>query len=118
MTAVTVNSPRSAMSRVGVLAACLLAGTLGVAHAAAPAADIPSVVVSYGDLDLSSTDGVRTLYKRISLAAQEVCPSVNSMEAKQVAFARHCRKDAIEHAVAQIHSAQLVALSTEHAKRG
>jgi UrcA family protein len=118
MNAVTVNSNRSTLGRAAALAACLLAGTLGVAQAAPAPSDVPTVVVSYNDLDLASAAGVSTLYKRISLAARDVCPSEGVMQLTQVAHARACRQAAIERAVAQVHNSQLAALSAEHAKRG
>lgn len=117
MTAATVNSNRSTIARVAVLAASLLAGSLGVVHAA-PAQALPQVVVSYGDLDLSSSDGVRELYKRISAAATEVCPYPNARELGQAMVNRSCRDAAIARAVADVKSPQLVALRAEHVKRG
>jgi UrcA family protein len=117
MTAATVNSNRSTIGRVAVLAASLLAGSLGVAHAA-PAQDLPRVVVSYGDLDLSSGDGVRELYKRISAAASEVCPYPNARELGQAMVNRSCRDAAISRAVSEVKSPQLVALRAEHVRRG
>lgn len=124
MTAVTVNSKRSALSRITVLAGCLLAGTLAVAQAgtaqdtAASLQQVPSMVVSYRDLDLSSTKGVKTLYSRIVFAAHQVCPSESGVQLSQVAAARACREAAIERAVEQVHNAQLAALSAEHVKHG
>ncbi|HEY6926525.1 MAG TPA: UrcA family protein [Steroidobacteraceae bacterium] len=124
MTAATVNSNRRAIGRpmglsgrVAVLAISLLVGSLGVAHAA-PAQQLPQVVVSYGDLDLSSSDGVRELYQRIASAAREVCPYANAREIGQVALNRSCRNEAISRAVRDVRSPQLVALRAEHAKRG
>jgi UrcA family protein len=124
MTAATVNSNRNTRGwpmglpgRVAVLAVSLLAGSLGVAHAA-PAQDGPQVVVSYSDLDLSSGDGVRELYQRISAAAREVCPYANAREIGQVALNRSCRNAAINRAIRDVHSPQLVALRAEHEKRG
>jgi len=124
MTAATVNSNRSAFGwpmglagRAAVLAAGLLAGSLGVAHAAPPQ-DLPRVVVSYGDLDLSSGEGVSELYKRISTAAREVCPYPNARELGQVIVNRSCRNAAISRAVGEVKSPQLVALRAEHVKRG
>ncbi len=117
MTAATVNSNRSTMARVAVLAVSLLAGSLGVAHAA-PAQDLPQVVVSYNDLDLSSSDGVRELYKRIASAAREVCPYPDAREIGQVALNRSCRNAAISRAVRDVKSPQLVALRAQHVKHG
>jgi len=113
----TMGRPRGLAGRVAVLAACLLAGPLGVAQAA-PARDVPQVVVSYGDLDLSSSDGVRELYRRIAAAAGEVCPYADARELGQVAVNRACRNAAISRAVRQVNSPQLVALRAEHVKHG
>jgi UrcA family protein len=124
MTAATVNSLRSTIGRrlglpgrVAVLAVSLLAGSLGVAQAA-PAQQTPQVVVSYGDLDLSSSDGVRELYKRIASAAREVCPYAGAREVGQVALNHACRNAAISRAVRDVNSPQLVALRAELVKRG
>jgi UrcA family protein len=118
MTAAPINSKRSTtIGRIALLAACLLAGSLGVAQAA-PVQDLPQVVVSYGDLDLSSSDGVRELYKRISKAASEVCPYPYAREVGKLAVNHACRNSAISHAVRQINSPQLVALRAEHVKHG
>jgi len=124
MTAATLNSNRSTSGRrmglpgrVAVLAVSLLAGSLGVAHAA-PAQDAPQVVVSYGDLDLSSSEGARELYKRIAFAAGEVCPYANAREIGQIALNRSCRNAAISRAVRDVNSPKLVALRAEHVKRG
>ena len=124
MTAATVNSnrrtpgrPMGLPGRVAVLAVSLLAGSLGVAHAA-PAQDVPHVVVSYGDLDLSSSEGVRELYQRIASAATRVCPYADSRELAQTMVYRSCRDAAISRAVREVKSPQLAALRAEHTKRG
>lgn len=124
MTPATVNSNRSTLGRrigltgrVAVLAFSLLGGSLGVAYAA-PAQDLPQVVVSYGDLDLSSSEGVRELYKRIDFAARQVCPYADARELGQVALNRSCRNAAISRAVRDVKSPQLVALRAEHVKHG
>ncbi len=45
----------------------------GTASAAAPSGDPPRVIVSFGDLNLSSPDGAAKLYGRIASAADAVC---------------------------------------------
>lgn len=124
MSAATVNSNRSTIGwplgrpgRVAALAISLLAGSLGVAYAA-PAQDLPQVVVSYGDLDLSSSEGVHKLYERIASAASQVCPYPNARELGQAMVNRSCRDAAISRAVREVKSPQLVALRAEHVKRG
>ncbi len=124
MTSATVNSNRRTIgwpmglpARVAVLAFSLLAGSLGVAHAA-PAQDLPQVVVSYDDLDLSSSEGAHELYRRIASAAREVCPYADAREIGQLALNRSCRNAAISRAVRDINSPQLVALRAQHVKHG
>jgi UrcA family protein len=110
MTAATVTASRTNKGRIAVLAACVLAGSLGVAQAAAPLDDVPTVVVRYGDLDLSTQEGVQTLYKRISSAARQVCPSADPRSLRRFDDGRACRAAAIARAVSDVHSSQLAAL--------
>ena len=118
MTCATFESNRNKTGRIAMLAGCLLAGSLGVAQAATPAGEVPKVIVSYSDLDLSTTEGARTLYKRISIAAQEVCPFQDTVELSRKAKNHACREAAIERAVSSVNSTQLAAVRSEHVKRG
>jgi UrcA family protein len=125
MTAATVNTNRSTLGRprglpgrVAVLAACLLAGALGVAHAAAPAAGVPQVAVPYGDLNLASEDGARELYQRIAKAADQVCPYPYGRTYAEVRANSICREAAIARAVREVNNPQLVAVRAEHVKHG
>ncbi|MGH8210465.1 MAG: UrcA family protein [Steroidobacteraceae bacterium] len=118
MTVVTFNSTLTLLGRAAVLAGLLLTGSLGVAQAAAPADDVPSVVVAYGDLDLSTAAGARTLYRRIAIAATQVCPFDGSRDLARLAYNHACRRDAIARAVRDINSPQLAALVAKRAPRG
>jgi UrcA family protein len=118
MTSATFESNRNRTGRIAMLVGCLLAGSLGVAQAATPADEVPKVVVSYSDLDLSTTEGARTLYTRISRAAQQVCPFQDAFEPARVVKNHACREAAIERAVSAVNSTQLAAVRTEHVKRG
>jgi UrcA family protein len=118
MTFVTFQSTLNKTARIAMLLGCVLAGSLGVAQAAAPADDVPTVVVSYSDLDLSTTDGANTLYKRISDAAHKVCPFEDSVHPLQVAQNNSCRSAAIARAVGTVNNAKLAAVWTQHANRG
>jgi UrcA family protein len=114
----TVKSNRAVIGRIAVLVGCLLAGSVGAAQAATSEDAVPTVVVSYGDLDLSTTDGTSALYQRISVAARQVCQGEFSRAVSQVGKARACREAAIERAVNAVNNPQLVAMRTEHVKRG
>ena len=114
----TCHSNRNKTGRIAVLVGCLLAGSLGVAQAATPANDVPKVVVSYSDLDLTTIAGAQTLYTRISAAAHKVCPFEDAVQPLQVAQNTACRQAAIERAVSSVNSTQLATVWTEHTKRG
>lgn len=118
MASQTSNPARITPVRLAVLAAGVLVGPLGVAHAAAPAQEAPTLVVSYGDLNLASADGARALYHRIAAAARQVCPFPDSRNLQQVSAAEGCRAAAIERAVRDINNPQLVAFQAEHVNRG
>ena len=118
MTFVTFQSTLNKTARIAMLLGCVLAGSLGVAQAAAPADDVPTVVVSYSDLDLSTTDGANTLYKRISDAAHKVCPFEDSVHPLEVALNNSCRSAAIARAVGKVNNAKLATVWNEHVNRG
>ena len=66
-----LNTLRRATATLTALSACLLAVS-NAAHAAQPAAGVPSVTVNYADLNLASEEGANALYWRIASAAREV----------------------------------------------
>jgi UrcA family protein len=118
MTRAPFESNRNKTGRIAMLVGCLLAGSLGVAQAATPADEVPKVVVSYSDLDLSTPEGARVLYQRISVAARQVCPFQDAVEPSRMAKYHACREAAIERAVNSVNNAQLAAVRTERVKRG
>ena len=96
------------------LAAALLAG-LAAAGAAAPVlanpSDVPQAVVRYGDLDLNSAQGMRTLHRRLDAAARSVCPSPSIQELTRLNFAEACRARAVARAIGEIKERRLAKLS-------
>jgi UrcA family protein len=118
MTSATFESNRNRTGRIAMLVGGLLAGSLGVAQAATGYGEPPAVVVSYSDLDLSTTAGAKTLYVRISRAARAVCPFEDAADLPRKVKNYACREAAIERAVSAINSTQLAAIRTEHVKRG
>lgn len=96
-------------------AASMLALSLAVGGAqAAPATDpvtgAPAVNVRFGDLNLATTAGVQTLYRRIAAAAKEVCPQADFAELGRYAISRACQARAIERAVREVHDPRLAAV--------
>lgn len=75
----------------------------------------PRKVVAYPDLNLNSTAGVATLYRRIERAAAEVCNLPhNARQLKLAHEIKACRNEAVDRAVRE---ANLSALSELHLAR-
>jgi UrcA family protein len=111
------NNKGTRLAPVAVLVGSLFAGSFAVAPVVS-AQEAPSIVVKYSDLDLSTSDGVRTLYKRITAAASVVCPYEDARQLAFKAINQSCRDAAVQRAVRSIHNAELAAISDQHAKRG
>jgi UrcA family protein len=64
-----------------------------------------SIKVSYRDLDLATANGGRTLEERITLAARKVCAAPDIRNLAEVAAGEACQREAVSHALADVHSA-------------
>ena len=72
--------------------------------------------VSFADLDLGTSDGARTLLRRIDLAAKRVCgpePSHSPLQPRVTAFYHRCVTDSVDVTVARIGSPLLSAMNGE-----
>jgi UrcA family protein len=83
-------------------------GAAGVAGAATPDPDAPSIVVKYDPASLNSDAGARALYARLAKAAAEVCPNYDPLFISRAV--RVCRSHAIENAVEKVHNERLAAV--------
>jgi UrcA family protein len=104
-----------------VLAAGLITAAAANAHTITVNADgVPSVKVSYADLNLQSDQGNKELYGRIAAAARTVCGSdlTDSRDLNSLAYERKCESTAIEHAVENVHSTKLAALARVSLRHG
>ena len=71
----------------------------------------PHVTVRFGDLDLSSAEGVSTLYRRIQAAARSVCDQSVPASDPIIGLAwKGCYRTAVANAVAKVNNAQLIAM--------
>jgi UrcA family protein len=98
--------------RALVSAAILGATALAVAGASAadPSSGVRSVTIKYGDLNLSNTEGAKTLYGRIARASHEVCDTADD-RFPEVLLAEHsCRAKAIADAVTKVGHPNLIAV--------
>ena len=102
----------------GLLAAAILgAVTSGFATVATAAdADVRSVIVQYGDLNLSSPQGAAELYRRIVWAAHQVC-DIDDFDLAYRETARACTDKAIADAVTKVGHPELVAVYNEKTHR-
>jgi UrcA family protein len=104
-----MSSPRLFASVIGLSAlACALVWVAPRTTQAQSAAAVPTATVRYADLDLNTHNGVKQLYRRIQIAAIEVCRSTEplgsllSSEAHQA-----CLHNAIGGAVRSVDSPTL-----------
>jgi UrcA family protein len=95
-------------------AACLAPGAQA---ATAAGAAVPTLKVSYRDLDPNSEAGAQLLYHRIRGAAQFVCGEEGRSLDDQLAWHR-CVHAAMSEAVRAVHSAQLSAFDAAQAGPG
>ena len=104
--------------KIGLLLGSLAGAMSAGAANANPDLDAPSVVVKYGDLNLENDVGVRQLYRRITFAAQKVCPmpSIEQLRMRQQAI--ECRKQAVVRAIREVDNSRLAALYAHHSKNG
>jgi UrcA family protein len=100
------------------LAATFTAFAAGTASATTPAADVPSATVRFGDLNLATEQGARTLYRRIAMVAKQVCPDGGSRDLSRLAHAQACQKQAIERAVREVNSPHLAAAYAKSGRQG
>jgi UrcA family protein len=102
----------AAMLTAGIaLSSC---GTLAVAHSYDPlftAAETPSqVTVHFGDLDVRRPEGAAVLYRRIQLAARQVCFPIQSLGYYSTQQAYACMDTAITDAVNTVNQPALYAV--------
>ena len=72
--------------------------------------EIPTVAVAYADLDLTSDAGVKTLYRRLQVAAKQVCNVYTGHEIWRAMDRRACYRQALSDAVAKINVEMLSVL--------
>ena len=106
---------RAALVLLGSLAGVMAAGT---AAAAAPDSDVPSVVVHYSDLTLTTDSGVNQLYRRIMFAARQVCPDASMRGLRAQQQVKQCREQAAARAIQQVGNPQLAALYAVRSNKG
>jgi UrcA family protein len=103
---------RLARVAVPLVAICGLLPTLAFGNALD---DTRSVRVRFADLDLNSPAGAERLYRRLSIAARDVCGDESEIiDLRQIADIHACRNEALEGAVAGVDRPLLTAAFERH----
>ena len=106
----TFNTTRALPQWLAIVAAFICVG-VSTQDSAVAAEPREGVRVSYADLDLSSSAGAATLYRRIKLAAHKVCGlAPGRIEWQRYEVWKNCYHAAIANAVVKVASPQLTAL--------
>src|SRR5271170_4093158 len=87
-----------------------LASSFTAVCAAADGTDAPSVIVKYGDLNVSSPQGAAALYGRIRVAAEAVCPHLDHGDLLSKTHMNVCVNKAIAGAVTKVDQPALFAV--------
>lgn len=100
----TIDTRRA--TQASILGACALAAVAALTVASSAAAEPDdwgaplSVTVRYGDLNLASDAGAKTMLARIEVAARRVCGQAPDLrDLGRVAVYDHCRSDAVARTV-------------------
>jgi UrcA family protein len=102
-------------SAAATLACAVIFSTGGIAAASSGDGALQQVV-SYGDLNLKTADGVAALYHRIRAASTRVCAPLESRELAKLSKWQSCMHDATARAVADINVPELTAY--QNARQG
>jgi UrcA family protein len=80
------------------------------AHAGSVDPEIPTVTVDYSDLNLTTDAGIKALYRRLQIAAKQVCRSFEGHEIGGATQRRACYNQALSDAVAKVNVEMLSVL--------
>jgi UrcA family protein len=103
------------------VALAVLTGSLGFALAAGAVTvdnDVPSLAVRYDSQALTTDSGVQQLYRRILVAAKQVCPEESIRDLGANARVEACRAQAVAHAIQHIGNTRLATLYATSSKSG
>jgi UrcA family protein len=98
-------------SMLAALTACMAVGLVDVARSATPG-EAASVKVSFGDLDLASTQGAHTLHERITAAARQVCEpnGLDLRDLKLYTAERSCMSQTVANAERKVQAAKVASI--------
>ena len=103
---------------VGVAALTVLPSLVVIESASAGVIgeDAPSVTVRYGDLNLTSQEGIASLYRRIRYAAGVVCSALDGRDPMRETLWHDCYNHAVANAVHAVHNETLSAYHSQRVR--
>jgi len=103
---------------LSLAAALAISGYAGATTPKDLSNDLPSVVVKYGDLDLASEAGVKSLHARLRNAAEQVCSPFESRVLGLREQYERCVTDAITQSVAAVGNPSLIQFNRDGRRFG
>jgi UrcA family protein len=106
-------------AKIGLLILGSFAGVMAAdAASASPDDNPPTITVKYSKQSLETDAGVTALYRRITYAAQQVCPEASIPNRNLQKRIEQCRDQAVARAIREIDNSRLAALYAIHSKNG
>jgi UrcA family protein len=108
----TINYSKN-IALAAVAGICVASFAIG-AHADESNTAAPVRTVNYSDLNLNTQVGAEALYRRIRIAATQVCGDVDSRQLAQAAAAKACVNQAVTASVRAVNNRFLTRTYDEH----
>jgi UrcA family protein len=102
----------SIRTRIYTAISCLMstAALCTALSTTAEAEDVPSKIVKFNDLDITTPDGAKVLYKRIRAAARDVCDVSTGNDPIMRTATKVCIDQAVDNAVKRVNAPMLTYL--------
>ncbi len=110
-------NPQASKVTIAMILCGIVSGAGMAANAATPEAAVPSLTVKYAPASLLTDAGARAVYRKIVMAAEEVCPA-NSGSIIPSGAVQQCRAHSIAAAVMKINNPRLAAIHDRASWRG
>jgi UrcA family protein len=98
---------RSAFALSALTFGLVGAASIGASEAATDDRDVLKTTVRYAPSELATDSGAQALYRRLTMAADHVCPNFPSSSKFVSVEVRRCREHAVRQAVLQIDNPRL-----------
>jgi UrcA family protein len=104
------TATRSPRGLIAAAALTALISSFAAVCNASESTDVPTAIVKFADLDVSTPQGAATLYNRIRVASEGVCSPLDQRDLAATFRWKACVKQAIAGAVAKVDRPALSAV--------